>query len=358
MRDGLLYITSREIREACAELDSVEVVRRALADHASGNTTLPDESYLSWSPGNRSSPGNGFVGDAAASTARSLGMPGLVGRSRPVVGTKVINANPANPKAGIPRASGLTVLFDHETARPVCILEAAHISALRTASATVLAADLLRTGPLARTALIGAGAQADAHLGLILSRLPGLEHVTLFDTDPERANELHDRHGELAGERGIRLEIAASARSAIDGSQLVVTLTTTTTGYIPFEWLSPGTTLVTVSLDDPLPDVVAKADIVVVDDWQLIRSDDRRLLGRLYRQGLVCGPEESPGPGCRKVDTTIGDLALGRGRGRRFAEEIALVNPFGLAIEDLALAQIVYETALANGLGQRLPFEA
>jgi ornithine cyclodeaminase len=334
----------------------VDVVRRALADHASGDTTLPDESYLSWSPANGSASGNGGPGDIPT-TARSLGMPGLVGRSRPVVGTKLINANPANPSLGIPRASGLTVLFDYETARPVCVLEAAHISALRTASVTVLAADLLRSGRLATAALIGNGTQADAHLSLILSRFPDLERVALFDRDPERAGELLARYEELAGERGISLEMAASARSAIRDTQLVVTLTTTTTGYIPFEWLSPGTTLVNVSLDDPLPDVVAKSDILVVDDWQLIRSDTKRLLGRLYRQGLVCGPGEHPGPGSRKVDTTIGDLALGRGRRRRRADEIVLVNPFGLAIEDLALAQIVYETAIANGFGRHLPFE-
>ncbi len=348
-QDGLLYITSEEIRDACAEIDPVDVVRGALADHASGNTTLPDESYLSWTPQ------NGSGGEAP--TARSLGMPGLVGRSRPVVGTKVINANPANPKLGIPRASGLTLLFDYETARPICILEAAHISALRTASVSVLAAELLQVGPLRTMGLIGAGTQADAHLGLILARLSELERVGIFDRDQRRAEGLRERHKTLARERGVALEIVASAQEAIVEAQLVVTVTTTTTGYIPFEWLRPGSTLVSVSLDDPLPDVVAEADLVVVDDWELIRSDSRRLLGRLYRQGLVCGPEEDPGPGCRRVDTTIGDLARGEDSGRRSPDEIVLVNPFGLAIEDLALAQIVYETALAKGFGRRLPFE-
>jgi ornithine cyclodeaminase len=363
MRDGLLYITSQEIRETCAAIDPVEVVRRALADHASGATTLPDESYLSWSPGGGAASGNGSSGNGNGSsgdappTARSLGMPGMLGRSRPVVGTKVINANPANPKLGIPRASGLTVLFDYETARPVCVMEAAHISALRTASVTALAVDLLCSGPLTTVAVIGAGAQADAHLGLILSRLPDLERIALFDTNPDRAGALLRRHQEPARERGVSLETATSARSAILDTELVVTVTTVTSGYIPFEWLRPGATLVSVSLDDPLPDVVAKADIVVVDDWPLIRSDTRRLLGRLYREGLVCGPEEEPGEGCRRVDTTIGDLALGKGRGRRSADEIALVNPFGLAIEDLALAQVVYEKAISEGQGQLLPFE-
>jgi ornithine cyclodeaminase/alanine dehydrogenase-like protein (mu-crystallin family) len=356
MLDSILYLTSQEIRLVCAELDPVAVVSRALADHATGATILPEESYLSWSPESGASPPDSPVPDVHSATARSLGMPGLVG-SNPAVGTKIINANPANPNAGLPRASGLTVLFDYQTARPACILEAAYISALRTASVTVLAANLLSAGPIATVALIGAGAQAHAHLALFLSHLSDLKHVRLFDRDISRAYGLRDRHDGHARERGVSLDIAAGTRDALDSIELVVTLTTTTTGYIPFDWLSPGTTLVNVSLDDPLPDMVAKADILVVDDWKLVSDDSRRLLGRLYRQGLVCGPEQIPVGAARKVDATIGDLILGRHPGRLNSDQIVLVNPFGLAVEDIALAQMVYEAALSAGLGRRLPFE-
>jgi ornithine cyclodeaminase/alanine dehydrogenase-like protein (mu-crystallin family) len=357
MLDSILYLTSAEVRAACADLDPVAVTRDALACHATGATVLPNETYLSWFPDNGSPPSGDLNPAASATTARSLGMSGMVMGSSPVVGTKIINSNPANPTTGIPRASGLTVLFDPETARPVCIMEAAHISALRTASATVLAAELLQARPITTAALIGAGAQANAHLGLFLSHLSGLERVRIFDQDLERANTLREKHETHAEDGGTSLEIVASAREAIADAELIATVTTTTTGYIPFDWLSEGATLVSISLDDPLPDVVATADIVVVDDWKLIAEDSRRLLGRLYRQGLVCGPEQGPNGEGRRVDATIGDLILGRHPGRRDPDEIAYVNPFGLAIEDLALAQLVYEHANSAGHGRQLPFE-
>jgi N-[(2S)-2-amino-2-carboxyethyl]-L-glutamate dehydrogenase len=357
MLDHLLYLTTEDIRAACADLDTVAVMRDVLTRHATGETILADESYLSWSPPAAPACSGGATTRASSETARSLGMPGLVRGPRPVVGTKIINANSANAQAGLPRASGVTLLFDLQTARPVCILEAAYISAMRTASVTVLAADLVQSLPIATAALIGAGGQANSHLQLFMSHLLDLKEVRIFDHEPERANVLHNRHEAAAHARGVALTLATNARAAIAGAELVATVTTTTTGYIPFNWLSPGTTLVSVSLDDLLPDVVARTDILIVDDWRLISSDSRRLLGRLYRQGLVCGPEMAPAAGVRKVDATLGDLLLGRHPGRRDPDEIVLVNPFGLAIEDLALAQLVYEFATSAGLGRQLPFD-
>jgi N-[(2S)-2-amino-2-carboxyethyl]-L-glutamate dehydrogenase len=357
MLDRLLYLTTEDICTACADLDTVAVMRDVLTRHATGEAIVPNESYLSWSPAVARACSGTMTTRDSSETARSLGMPGLVRGPRPVVGVKIINANSANTLAGVRRASGLTLLFDLHTARPVCILEAAYISALRTASVTVLAADLMQSHTIATAALIGAGELGNAHLRLFLSRLPNLEEVRIFDHAPGRAAALRDMHQVTARARGVALTPTTSARAAITEAELIATVTTTTTGYIPFSWLRPGTTLVSVSLDDPLPDVVASADIVIIDDWQLISGDSRRLLGRLYREGLVCGPEVAPAAGARKIDATLGDLLVGRHPGRRDPEEIVLVNPFGLAIEDLALAQHVYEFAISAGLGRQLPFD-
>ena len=114
--------------------------------------------------------------------------------------------------------------------------------------------------------------------------------------------------------------------------------------------------LVHVSLDDALPDVVEKADLVLVDDWELVRDDPRRLLGRLYRAGELHGPGEANGTG-RAVDASIGDVLIGAHPGRGGEEEVILVNPFGMAICDIALAREVHEGAREAGLGISLPFE-
>jgi N-[(2S)-2-amino-2-carboxyethyl]-L-glutamate dehydrogenase len=339
--DRILYLSRREVQAASAGVDVVAAIREALVLHAGGQTVLPAEAYLRWSVD-----GDGW--------ARSLNMPGRIAGPLDVVGTKIINANPANPRHGLPRASGLTILFDPDHARIYCVLEAAIISASRTAAVSALSIEMFNGNRADEWALIGAGELARAHLELLPSTIDELGGVSLFDVDGTRARALC---GEFAGrlnERGIPLRMAASAEEAVRDADVVVTATTTTTGYLAHDWLRRGALVIHVSLDDVLPDVVFRAGKVIVDDWPLVREDDKRLLGRLYRQGLIAGPDEPiTGGGGRaiRIHAELGDIICGHRPGRSDAEEIILINPFGLSIEDLAVARLVYKNARRLELG-------
>jgi N-[(2S)-2-amino-2-carboxyethyl]-L-glutamate dehydrogenase len=344
MSRQLLYLCQEDVRRVCAEIDSVAVMREVFALHGSGQTVLPDEAYLAWS-------------NTCGENARSLNMPGYVAGDLRVAGTKIINGNIANPARNLSRASGLTLLFDEISARPICVMEGAFLSSLRTASVTLLAAELLACEFVQDVALIGAGALAQAHIELLLRRhadFPHLGTLRLFDVEAKRAAALLQRMAEHSADSGITLQLSASAEEAIRPAQLIVPVTTTTTGYIPFAWLSPGSLLVNISLDDPLPEVVLRADRVIVDDWNLVSNDTRRLLGRMYRAGQLQPPGAAcveAGMECRCIDAQLGDVVTGTKRGRTSQDEIILVNPFGLAIEDIALAAYVYRFAIEHHLG-------
>jgi N-[(2S)-2-amino-2-carboxyethyl]-L-glutamate dehydrogenase len=342
----LLYLSAEDVAVAMRGLDPVATMRSVLSLHAEGQTILPAEAYLSWEP-----PGGG--------SARSLAMPGWIAGRFEAVGAKIINANVENPGRGLPRAAGLTILFDPQTARPLCAMHAASISATRTAAVSTVALQELRSPAGSTAALIGAGTIGRAHLDLIRSHLPELSEIAIYDSDAKRAGRLAEENGSAA-----RLSPAGSAEEAVRSASVIVTTTTVTSGYIPYEWLAPGAVLAHVSLDDALPDVVEKADLVLVDDWELVREDSRRLLGRLYCAGKLRGPgEDATGGqgdgegGARAVDASIGDVLIGAHPGRRSEDEIVLVNPFGMAIADIALAKEVYDGARRAGLGVSLPFE-
>jgi ornithine cyclodeaminase/alanine dehydrogenase-like protein (mu-crystallin family) len=339
--DTMLYLNRREVEQACAEIDPVAVIAGALALHSRGEAVAPDEAYLAWT-------------NPLGEGARSLNMPGWLGGSAPVVGTKIINGNPANSARGLARASGLTLLFDPISARISCVLEAAHISSLRTASVTALSADLFRGAAVESLAVIGAGALAAAHLSLLPHRLPALRHVRLFDLDRARAGALWEQFAGALAQRDVCLSLVDSAEEAIRPAQLIVPVTTTTTGYIPYQWLQPGAILVNISLDDALPDVALRAGKLFVDDWHLVKTDSRRLLGRMYRDGLIDGPDAPPTGRARRVDAQLGDVVLGARPGRTSTDEVVLVNPFGLSIEDVALAAEVHATARRLGIGSYL----
>ena len=87
--------------------------------------------------------------------------------------------------------------------------------------------------------------------------------------------------------------------------------------------------------------IIIYKDKIVVDDWeQCIHSD--RVLARMHRAGLV--DRES-------VHAEFGEIITGKKLGREHADERIFFNPFGLAIEDLAVAKVVYDRAVKAGLG-------
>jgi len=342
--DAILYLCRQDVERLCLEIDSVAVLREAFALHATQQTVLPDEAYLGWT-------------NAHQEHVRSLNMPAYIGGKFERAGTKIINGNIANPTRGIPRASGLTLLFDPISGRIRAIMEGAYISSLRTASVTALAVDVLKGPEIQCVGMVGAGVLAQAHIELLLRHLPSLEMIYLYDTNQQKVGELAGRLAPALEAHRVVLRAMLSAEAAIRPAQLVIPVTTTTTGYIPFAWLQAGTIVVNVSLDDVMPDVVLQAQRVVVDDWFLVKNDARRLLGRMYRAGTIIGPDEEREPvaGQRKIDAQLGDLVRGTKLGRRSPQDIILVNPFGLAIEDVALAQHVYQKAQESGAGRKLP---
>ena len=110
----------------------------------------------------------------------------LSGTAEPVLGIKVINAAVSNPGRGLERASGIGMVFDPLTARPVMLAEVALISAIRTAAYTVLSARHVGPRSWSRLGLLGTGTQARTHLDLLATENPALTQVQVHDINPRR----------------------------------------------------------------------------------------------------------------------------------------------------------------------------
>ena len=94
---------------------------------------------------------------------------------------------------------------------------------------------------------------------------------------------------------------------------------------------------------------------MVVDDWDLVAADDRRLLGRMLREGTLAGAggdrARAPAPSTRRSPTS----SPAPTRGGAAATDVVLSNPFGMGVLDVALAAAVHDVALARDLGTVLP---
>lgn len=313
--------------QSCGASD-IDVVGAALeacfVAHAAGQFTAPPSSFLK-------RPECPHVAD------RIIGLAGHLGGAFDIEGLKWVASAAQNPERGLPRANAVIVLNDPDTRLPLAIMEGGLISAMRTAVVQALAARYLARPDACVLGLVGGGRIGALSVWAIYQWFPGLEQVRVFDLCPDRAAACC-RHLEALGIPALPV---GHFQAALGDADIALTATT---AYDP--WATPGcfkagSLFLNISLMDPLFETVALADKIVVDDWeQCVHSD--RVLARMHRAGLVDRGS---------IHAEFGEIITGQKAGRENEDERIFFNPFGLAIEDLAVAKTVYDRALEQGLG-------
>ncbi|MEV4443199.1 ornithine cyclodeaminase [Streptomyces sp. NPDC049577] len=334
----ITYLPGEDVARICADLPVVDIVHDTLLAFRRGEAGLTPEAALRWTT-------------PTGAAARSLILPGWSGDH---YGCKIINASLGNHRFGLPRAAGLIVLNDPETARPVCVMEGGLVSALRTAGVSVAAVRAARgLDGVTGASFLGCGRQAQVHLDLLAAACPALAEVVLYDQDAARAREFAAAWG--ASHPGIAVTVAETAREAVGRTALTIAVTTTTEPYVELDWLPAGATFVNVSLDDAAESLLLGCDRLYVDNWDLVAEDDHRLLGKLARAGRVTAPDTAPPENGRTVDADLPTL-LSEGPATPVApHERVVINPFGMGVHDIAVAAAVHARALEQGVGIALP---
>src|SRR5271156_1348855 len=124
-------------------------------------------------------------------------MPGAMGANAPF-GAKLISVFHGNFARGVQSHQGLVILFDPESGAPVCVLDAAEITAIRTAAASAVATDALARKNARRLALLGYGEQAATHARAI-AKIRDLESIVVWGRSPAGAPKIAERmQAELA----------------------------------------------------------------------------------------------------------------------------------------------------------------
>jgi ornithine cyclodeaminase len=309
----------------------MEAVEAGFRLHAAGDVVQPLKPYLR-------SPRTDHIAD------RIIAMPAWIGGDRPMAGLKWIGSKHDNPAArGLPRASAVIVLNDPETNYPVAVMEAGLVSAQRTAAVTGLAIRHLARDGFAEAAILGCGPIGEHQAAMLAEQFPTCRHLRLFDLRPEAAEDLsarlRDRFPHLA------VTLAPSAEAAVRAAPVVITCTVTDKPYLPFAWLARGTLLANVSIMDVEREVFLKADKVVVDDWDQ-SNREKKIINLLVEAGEFSRA---------RLHAELGEIVVGRKAGRETDDEIILLNPMGMAIDDIACARAILARAEAAQAGTLLP---
>ncbi len=237
-----------------------------------------------------------------------------------------------------PAVRGLLLLHDLGTGQLLAVMDSAHLTGIRTAAASVLAADVLARPEAGDVALIGAGAQAALHVPL-LSEAHTIRRVRVFDTSPERT-EIFCRTHETKTQP---LEPAATLEAAIKGADWIVTATWATHPFLNSAMISPGAHITTLGPDGPgkcevSADVLRRARFF---------CDDRDLC-------LSMGAAAGAGLGADAIHGELGEVIAGRVPGRTSPQDITVFGSVGLAFQDLAAAWQVYQRALERKAGREV----
>jgi ornithine cyclodeaminase len=255
---------------------------------------------------------------------------------------KAICIVPGNGARGLDAHQGTVTLFDGETGRPAAILDASAVTAIRTAAVTALATRLLAREDARELAILGAGVQAAQHLDALLLVRP-FERVRVHARTAAHAAALAERAG---GRAGVRVEAAPGAEAAVRGADVVVTATTSSEPVLRRDWLAPGAHVNAIGASTPDARELDTATIadgaLFVDSREsaLHEAGDVRLA---LETGVIDGPQH--------IRAELGEVAAGLHPGRAGAQELTVFRSLGIAVEDLAAAELAVAGARRRGLG-------
>jgi ornithine cyclodeaminase/alanine dehydrogenase-like protein (mu-crystallin family) len=324
-----LCLSQEEVVEAGGlDMDAcLEAVEQALVLYHRGDAICPQKSALHWTD----------ELDTDEKHGRIMAMPAYVGGPVRMAGLKWIPSVPQNRLRGLPRGIGVILLSDPDTGLPVALLDGTVVSAMRTGAVSALAArELARPGSRILT-LYGAGVQARTQLAGLERTLPELAEVRVVDPDAEQVRRFIER------EQPGRPPIAAveDPRAAAREADVVVAATMAPAPFIGPDWHEQGQLLVSVSSLDPEVETVARADLVVTDDFDHETFHPSRPLARARAAGALDTTSVVP----------LGRILAGDHPGRTSDDERILVSPVGMGLEDVAWAAAVYARAAGLGLG-------
>jgi ornithine cyclodeaminase/alanine dehydrogenase-like protein (mu-crystallin family) len=257
------------------------------------------------------------------------------------LGMKVVTYFHNNPKQNLPSILATIMLFSSETGKMIAVMDGSYITAIRTACASAMASKVLSNPSASVLGVLGAGVQAKAHI-MAVARVRKIRTIKIYSPSGKSASRIKQ---ELESKLEVTIEVANSAEEAVRGADIIVTATTAKQPILSAQWLKPGAHINAVGSHRPdlreLDGSTMARSKVFVDSREAIMAECGDILLALAEKSITAD----------HVQVEIGEVLAGTKPGRTAAEEVTLYKSVGIAIQDVATAQLVYHKALQRGVG-------
>ncbi len=304
--------------------DIIPVVENAFSEYAQNKVVMPCKIYLDV---------QGY-GDFRAMPAY---MP-----SGKTAGIKWVNVHPGNRAYNKPTVMATILLNNPTTGEPIGIIDGTLITDMRTGAAGAVAAKHLARKDAATIGLIGCGRQAWTQM-LAYQAVYGdeIKLVKVYDLNPDSANAMAER---IMKEMSINAIACMNPEQAAN-ADIVVTTTPSRKPVLKLAWIKPGTHINAIGADAPgkqeLETTLTVAAKVFVDSIE-----------QASHSGEINVPWSEGKLTEKMLAGTLGEVIAGVGPGRTDDQEITVFDSTGLSIQDMAVAHLVYERAIVEGIGK------
>jgi ornithine cyclodeaminase/alanine dehydrogenase-like protein (mu-crystallin family) len=321
---SLLVLSEEDVRQLLDMESCIEAMEEILSALARGELFQPLR----------------FVGRPPDAAGLIGLMPAYRGGGAPAYALKEIVVTPDNPTRGLDAHQGAVLLHDGATGQLVAVLNASPVTEIRTAAVSAVATRALARSDAERVAILGAGVQARAHVHAMRAVLEDPE-IRIWARNLDAAEQ-------LAAE--VEATVSPSPDAALFGAEVVCTTTSAREPIVEHRWFAPGAHVNAVGSSMPTTreldtETVAASSLFV----------DRRE-STLNEAGdyLIPAAEGAIGPDHIKAE--LGDVLVGTHPGRESEDELTLFKSLGLAVEDLASAELVVRRAREQAVGSEVEF--
>ncbi len=322
-QNQLLYLSKADVEAigvTMAEIiDSLKVAFRAKGE---GRTEMPPK------PGIHPGGGDNFI----------HAMPAYISDLKSA-GIKWVAGFPENHRQGLPYITGLLIFNDVATGLPLAVMDCVWITAMRTGAATALSASYLARPESSVVGVLGCGVQGRSNVEALKVLFP-LKTVRAYDVNVETVQAYA---ADVQSQLDLEVIPAATPREAVSGCDIVVTagpILKTPHATIQADWMDEGAFASLVDFDSYWdPAAMAQAAKFCTDDTDQLK---------LFQQtGFFKSIPD--------IYADLGELASGQKPGRQTSQERNMAANLGLAIDDMAVAPLLYQRAVDKGIGTWLP---
>jgi len=250
-------------------------------------------------------------------------------------GVKVIMQKPDNKLRNLATHIGTVSVYSPETGELAAILDGSAVTAIRTAAVSAVATQTLARADAGDLAILGSGQQARTHLEAMAAVRP-LRRVRVWSRTANNATAFSTW---AASAQGLNVEITATPREALEGADIICTVTASTSALIQPEDLVPGAHVNAIGasirgMKELASGAVARCS-VFVDSIHSALSESSDIRDPID-EGLMNEKD---------IKAELGDVLSERASGRSGPDEITLFKSLGLAVEDVTAGFFIVNNA-------------